>query len=333
LNYFDATFQAQAGTRYRVWFRIHPTGNSKWNDSIFAQFSDSVDVTGAPSYRIGTTMGYIVNLWTCADCQTNGWGWQRNAYWLSDGGDVWFPTSGEHTVRVQIREDGVEIDQIVISPTTFVNTAPGRGSDDTTIVAKPSAPPPPPTLLHPEILLTASDVAASGLHGAWRVAASSSSPQGLMLTTPDNGVSLTEAPRAAPADYVDIAFVSDANTVYTLWLRVKALNNNKYNDSVWVQFSDAQLPGGPAYPIGSTSALMVNLATNAAATSLNDWGWVNGAYWLSQPAAVSFPSGGPHVLRIQTREDGVSVDQIVLSSVRFKDAPPGPVSGDTTIVH
>jgi predicted FMN-binding regulatory protein PaiB len=43
----------------------------------------------------------------------------------------------------------------------------------------------------------------------------------------------------APADYIDVTFTAEANTPYTLWLRVKALNNNKYNDSLWVQFSDA----------------------------------------------------------------------------------------------
>src|SRR5919204_1963856 len=37
-NYFDATFEASAGTRYRVWLRLHPTADSKWNDSVFVQF-------------------------------------------------------------------------------------------------------------------------------------------------------------------------------------------------------------------------------------------------------------------------------------------------------
>src|SRR5205085_458290 len=83
-NYFDVQFQANGGTRYRLWLRIHPINDSKWNDSVFAQFSDSVDASNASIYRIGTTAGLMVNLWTCATCQTVGWGWQRNAYWLAD---------------------------------------------------------------------------------------------------------------------------------------------------------------------------------------------------------------------------------------------------------
>lgn len=64
MSYFDATFQAQAGTRYRVWLRMHAIGDSKFNDSVFLQFSDSVDALGQPIYRMGTPGGYIVNLWT-----------------------------------------------------------------------------------------------------------------------------------------------------------------------------------------------------------------------------------------------------------------------------
>ena len=143
-NYFDVSFPAVGGTRYRVWLRIHAIGDSKWNDSVFAQFSDSVDNTGNPIYRIGTTTGLMVNLWTCSNCQSFGWGWQRNAYWVVDTGDVWFQNSGTHTLRVQIREDGSEIDQIVISPTTYAMNAPGLVSNDSTIVPKPAQPPTAP---------------------------------------------------------------------------------------------------------------------------------------------------------------------------------------------
>jgi hypothetical protein len=143
-NYFDATFQASPATRYRVWLRMHAVSDSKWNDSVFVQFSDSVDAVGRPIYRIGSTAGYTVNLWSCATCQSFGWGWQRNAYWLTDSGDVWFPTAGTHTIRVQVREDGVEVDQIVISPAKYLADGPGPNSADATIVPKPTGSAPPP---------------------------------------------------------------------------------------------------------------------------------------------------------------------------------------------
>ena len=42
-DFFEASFQALAGTRYRVWLRLRAIGNSKFNDSVFVQFSDSTD--------------------------------------------------------------------------------------------------------------------------------------------------------------------------------------------------------------------------------------------------------------------------------------------------
>jgi hypothetical protein len=129
-----------------------------------------------------------------------------------------------------------------------------------------------------------------------------------------------------------VTFVADANTSYTLWIRIKALNNNKFNDSIWTQFSDAQAGGSQVYPLNTTSGLLVNLATDASATSLNSWGWQNGAYWLGQPVTVMFPTTGAHTMRIQVREDGVQLDQIVLSSARYLTAAPGTVSNDGTIV-
>jgi hypothetical protein len=76
-HYFDVPFEAPSGTHYRVWFRIHATADSKFNDSVFVQYSDAIDSTGSAIYRTGTTAGLLVNLWTCATCQSFGWGWQR----------------------------------------------------------------------------------------------------------------------------------------------------------------------------------------------------------------------------------------------------------------
>jgi hypothetical protein len=50
---------------------------------------------------------------------------------------VTFSSSGTHTLRIQLREDGVQLDQIVLSPTTYLNTRPGSLTDDSTIVPKP----------------------------------------------------------------------------------------------------------------------------------------------------------------------------------------------------
>jgi hypothetical protein len=135
-RYFEVTFQAAAATRYRLWLRLRATADSKYNDSVWVQFSASVDGSGSPVYRIGTTTALNVNLENCYQCGVNGWGWQNRAYWTTDTGEVWFESSGAQTIRVQVREDGVTLDQIVLSPRTYLNAAPGPVTNDATIVPK-----------------------------------------------------------------------------------------------------------------------------------------------------------------------------------------------------
>jgi hypothetical protein len=182
------------------------------------------------------------------------------------------------------------------------------------------------------IVVYASDIAPAAMHGMWSAASDPTSPNGTKLVTPDNGLAWTSNPPAPPIHYVDVTFTASAGVPYTFWLRMQALGNSKFNDSVWVQFSDAQVNGATIYPMNSTSALDVNLATDSTGSSNSGWGWDNAAYWLTQPATVTFPASGTHTLRIQVREDGVQFDQIVLSPTTYLNAPPGPRSNDSTIV-
>ena len=135
-DYFEASFNADAGTPYHVWLRLRAGSNSKWNDSVWVQFSDAVDQNGSPVYRIGTTSALLVNLEPCNNCGLGNWGWQDGAYWLSQVTTVKFASSGSHTIRVQTREDGVQIDQMVLSPNRFRTAAPGAATNDSTIVPR-----------------------------------------------------------------------------------------------------------------------------------------------------------------------------------------------------
>ena len=191
-------------------------------------------------------------------------------------------------------------------------------------------PPPPPSAT--DVVIYASDIAAGNRHGAFAVASDATAAAGKVLLTPDNGVADTTNALSSPADYVDVPFNAQAATPYTFWIRLKAAANAKANDSIWVQFSDAQAGGSNVYPINTTSGLLVNLATDSTGSSLQGWGWANGAYWLSQPVTVTFPTTGAHTLRMQTREDGFSFDQIVLSPGTYLSSAPGPASNDNHIV-
>lgn len=136
-DYFEASFDAASGTPYHAWLRLRAGSNSKWNDSAWVQFSDAVDQNGSAVYRIGTSSGLLVNLEPCNSCGVGNWGWQDSAYWLSQLTSVRFSSGGSHTIRIQIREDGVQIDQIVLSHANYLNTAPGPPTNDSTIVPKP----------------------------------------------------------------------------------------------------------------------------------------------------------------------------------------------------
>ena len=102
------------------------------------QFSDSVDESGAPAYRIGTKAAAWVNLEDCGSCGVSGWGWQDNGYGEEVLGPlVYFAAGGTHTLRVQTREDGFSLDQIVLSAADYLNTSPGALKEDTTILIRP----------------------------------------------------------------------------------------------------------------------------------------------------------------------------------------------------
>ncbi|MGE3706906.1 MAG: carbohydrate-binding protein, partial [Vicinamibacterales bacterium] len=160
----------------------------------------------------------------------------------------------------------------------------------------------------------------------------SSGAGGLKMYSADRGWSSTSVPLASPADYFEAPLTVQANTPYRVWLRLRGTNESKYNESVWVQFSGAQDGAGNAvYRIGTTSAMLLNLE-RCRGCGISSWGWQDRAYWLGAPGPIRFASAGPHTVRVQTREDGVQVDQIVLSPVAYLTSAPGAARDDRTIV-
>jgi len=143
-HYFEMTFTAEAGRAYRLWIRGKAQSDFWGNDSIWVQFSDSVTSGGAPVFRIGTTSGTEINLEDCLGCGLSAWGWQDNGWGIGVlGPQIYFQSTGTHTIRVQDREDGMSIDQIVLSPGTYLNNSPGALKNDNTILPRSEGPPPP----------------------------------------------------------------------------------------------------------------------------------------------------------------------------------------------
>ena len=136
-HYVTLSATVQADTNYRVWLRLKAAGNSGYSDSVWVQTSDTVNANGLPIYRIGTSSATRVNLQDCSGCTVQGWGWQDNGYGVGVLGPVLrFATGGVQSLRIQAREDGVSIDQVVLSPTTYLNRAPGGLKNDTTILPR-----------------------------------------------------------------------------------------------------------------------------------------------------------------------------------------------------
>ena len=54
-SYFEAVFEAVGGVRYHVWVHLESANGRGTSDSLYVQFSDSLNPAGAPDYRIGVT--------------------------------------------------------------------------------------------------------------------------------------------------------------------------------------------------------------------------------------------------------------------------------------
>ncbi len=133
-SYFEMAFPAASGIPYHLWVRLRSQGDSFANDSVHIQFSDSVTASGAQTMRIGTTGSASVVLQNgSAGAANHGWGWTDNG-WGSPGPNIYFASTGTHTIRVQQREDGALIDQIVLSPDQYLVVAPGPRRDDSTVL-------------------------------------------------------------------------------------------------------------------------------------------------------------------------------------------------------
>lgn len=172
-SYAELTFHAVAGQPYHFWMRGRADGNVYTNDSVFVQFSNAVTSAGVPTFRIGTTSAAEYNLEDCSGCGLSGWGWQDNG-WGSGvmGANIYFDTTGPQTLRIQTREDGLSIDQIILSPNSgsFLNASPGTLKNDTKIFAATEgslagyvAPPaPPPALPSPWLHADVGSVGVAG---------------------------------------------------------------------------------------------------------------------------------------------------------------------------
>jgi hypothetical protein len=325
-KYFELTFNATAGRGYRLWIRGKAQSNSYANDSVYVQFDHSLDENRAVAYRIGTSSAITYVLEDCSGCGEAGWGWQDNGYGAGVLGPlVYFDVTGLQRVRVQVREDGLGIDQIVLSSTKWVTTRPGAATNDAVILAKTDS-----QIVYDDVVLWAS---AAAVTAGWTVTADATAAGGARLQNPDAAAAKITSPVPAPAQYFELTFNAIAGRGYRLWIRGKAQSNSYANDSVFVQFDHSlDQNRAVAYRIGTTSALTYVLE-DCSGCGVAGWGWQDTGYGLGTLGPlVYFDTTGLQRIRIQVREDGLGIDQIVLSSAKWVSVPPGDTKNDQTIL-
>lgn len=239
-------------------------------------------------------------------------------YTVSPAGFTAFARSAHHYVRGEATECQLTVQPIGLDGAPF----------DTFTLDRCAAPAPPPG----EIVIYAQDVPAANIVGAdWSLAADATAPTGFALKEVDRGRAKVATPLANPTTYVTIPFSAEAGVPYQVWFHMKAPNNLLASDSVYAQFSTAtDASRQPVYRIGSTKAASVILES-ASGASISGWGWTDSAYG-SLAAPIYFATPGPQTLRIQSREDGVSIDQIVISGGTYLTTPPGAPKNDATKV-
>lgn len=177
----------------------------------------------------------------------------------------------------------------------------------------------------PEIVLYASE--AVRLAGDYALVADTTAASGIRLHNPNRNAAKVYGAAAAPVSYAEFTFHAEAGHPYQVWFRGKAENNSWANDSMFVQFS-----GVPTTRIGSTNAMTVTLEDGVNA-GLSGWGWQDDGFGVGvMGVPVVFESTGPQVIRLQPREDGLSIDQIVISPQQFLGTAPGAVRDDATVV-
>jgi hypothetical protein len=328
-SYFDLTFTADAGVPYRLWLRARAQNDDYANDSVFVQFDHSVDAVGAATSRIGTTEAEKVALEDCGGCGVSGWGWQDNGYGLATlGPAIYFAQSGAQRLRIQVREDGIGIDQVVLSAGTYLTLPPGATKQDATILPATGGPSVTPT---DEVVLYASQ--APLISGSWSVVLDTTAAGGARLQNPNLGAAKITQAAAVPTSYFDLTFAAEAGKPYRLWIRAREQNDDYLNDSVFVQFDGSvDAAGAPVSRIGTTSGEAIVLE-DCGGCGESGWGWQDNGYGTGVLGPViRFAKTGTQRLRVQVREDGLGIDQVVLSAAKYLKVAPGLVKDDTTIL-
>jgi len=298
MNY--SMYFAEAGT-YHVWLR-------GWGDTVGKEGkSDSVHVGINNNHNNAQVLENFPDRWT--------WSNKKRG---SGTVTVTVPAPGEHVISLWMREDGLILDQLILTKdasftpidgaVVLLNaSAPASGSSDSDDVAEPELQ--TDTEQQPETATaTATDLQSDGgtlsievenfasrsSDGAhqWLVVSESGASGSAVVSTPNTG-KLKGSPGGSAAMNYPIPF-TEAGT-YTVWLRgLGDSNGSGKNDSVHVGINN-------------------NLSTSQVLENFPDrWTWSKQKR-SGGSVTITIPSAGVHVINLWMREDGLILDKMVLT--------------------
>ena len=182
-----------------------------------------------------------------------------------------------------------------------------------------------------DIVLQASNTSARA--GRWAVVSDSGAAGGAKIRHADAGAAKVDTAVASPANYFELTFSATRGVPYRLWVHGRADGDDAYNDSVFVQFAGSvNSSGGAVYRIGTTAATEVNLEP-CKGCGVSGWKWQdNGWGWGELGPVIYFATTGTQRMRVQTREDGMSIDRIILSPSQYLNSAPAETSSDSDSV-
>ena len=243
------------------------------------------------------------------------------------GNTIWSLLTGQLPTGLSLSVDGVIAGKpVAVGTFSFTVQASDAGWDGNVAMQAFTV-----TIRAREVVLYTAD--AASIAGTWSLVADASAARGRRVWNPNKSGQKIKEPLVDPPDYFEMSFQAEAGVAYHVWLRGKADRDKRVNDAVILQFSGSVDTGVPAYRIGTTSGIEVNLA-DCNGCRLSGWGWQDNGFGAGVlGAAIQFERSGAQTIRVQVKQDGFSIDQIVLSADKFFVVAPGALRHDTTIIE
>jgi hypothetical protein len=202
----------------------------------------SILLSHRPNFFMSGIDALEVNLAESNEIGSDSWVWQDDAYWSSDSAEIYFEHDGEHTIRILRREDGVAIDQILLTSDEHINPNQSDLDKNSCYIKHDN-----------DILITAHDINQQDIKGHWDKDTDDDACNNSMIADTPDFYNKVEVPTISPKNYFEATFNAKRGIKYHVWLRMNS-NKVKYtSDSVYVQFSDSIDTSGLArYQTGRT---------------------------------------------------------------------------------